>query len=189
MSKATHPDTILVSSMNGTPLDESHGGPLRVLVPGWVGIHSVKWLKEIRLESYAAIGKSMETQYQVPDAEGGSMMITHYPVTSLISSVPSGDQVSRNDEICGYAFSGAGAIESVEISFDDRPWMQTKLEHSFSPYSWSRWSAQLDLEKGVHTARVRASDEVGRTQPENPLENDGGYLFNCIRQVTFTVEK
>ena len=174
LSKATDPDTLIAWAQNGEFLRHVHGAPLRVIVPGWSGNWSVKWIKEIALidhekpcyyqTQYFVLGDGPDDPNKVPCKELG--------VKSIITNPIDEDSPLKCGEhrVCGLAWSGMGAITEVEVSTDDgKTWNPTHLEPSNDRWLWSRWSYLWDAsEPGKYVIKARAVDEAGRTQPQTP---------------------
>jgi DMSO/TMAO reductase YedYZ molybdopterin-dependent catalytic subunit len=174
LAKALDPDTILAWAQNGEYLRHVHGAPLRVIVPGWSGNWSVKWLKEIELldyekpcyyqTQYFVLGEGPDDPNKVPCKELGVKSIITTPIDE---DSPLNVGTHR---ICGYAWSGLGAITHVEVSTDDgESWQDAYVEPSSDRWLWRRWSFKWDVhEKGNYVIKARATDEEGRTQPQTP---------------------
>jgi DMSO/TMAO reductase YedYZ molybdopterin-dependent catalytic subunit len=189
---ANHPDVLLAWEMNGEPLPPNHGYPLRLVVPNWYGMASVKWLKEISLIDKPFDGFFQTGDYIYIDAEGipDGTPIRQMQVRSLILNPTEGsDHSSRFIQISGIAWSGMGDIVDVSISHDDgKNWHATNLEAPNDLYGWTRWHSHLDLpHPGQFTLLSRATDSAGNIQPEKPLWNRGGYGNNPIHQVKFSI--
>lgn len=189
---ALHPDTLLVWEMNGEPLPEQHGYPLRLVVPGWYGMASVKWLQQI-----SVITKPFEGFFQVDDyvyvGEAGladGTPVTSMRVRALIIKPIQGSSVTRGElRIEGIAWTGEGAISKVEISFDQgKSWLATELDAPASPYATQRWSYSWQSQSpGGYKITARASDTLGNTQPLSPRWNKGGYGNNSAHQIDLSV--
>jgi sulfite oxidase len=201
MKKALHPATLLALNMNGQPLPAIHGFPVRLIVPGWDGTSSVKWV--IRLSAAADPNKGffMNPGYRFPKyalppgtpARPAELeVIEGMPVKSTItapedqSKAPLGPIVVR-----GFAWAGENAIERVDVSTDGGSrWREAKLTGPKLPFAWRLW--QLDwqpADPGYYTILSRATDSAGRVQPIVATWNPSGYLWNAIDRVGITVEK
>jgi len=194
LEKALHPDTVLAYEMNGESLPAEHGYPVRLLVPGWYGMASVKWLVNIRVLSQPFRGFH-ENDYYVFVAEGESdtpigQRVTTIRVKSLITWPGRGGLIpTGTHRIRGVAWSGQGAISQVEVSTDNgRRWHQAALQEPQSPYAWQRWEYQWEVRKpGFYLIRARATDAKGNTQPLQAQWNFRGYAVNSIHTVPVTV--
>ena len=191
MEKALHPDTMLAFEMNGAPLTPEHGFPIRLLVPGWYGMASVKWLTSVKLITKPN-GGFHETDYCVYPADGSeSHRVTKIQVKSLITSPVLREKVPLGRrKIKGVAWSGEGAIAKVEVSTDDaKTWHSADLGSSDSPYSWQHWHYDWEATRtGHHILRVRATDAKGYLQPMQARWNYRGYEVNSVHTVPVTVE-
>jgi DMSO/TMAO reductase YedYZ molybdopterin-dependent catalytic subunit len=186
LEKALHPDTILAWAQNGQLLEHLHGAPLRLLVPGWSGNWSVKWLTRLELSEHEPdcwyhyqfyyYGNSPDD----PDKE----LITTIGVKSLITQ-PNDDTETLSPGIHmirGYAWSGAGAITQVEVSTDGgESWQAAHIEPPHERFLWVRWSYRWDARRnGTYTLMSRASDEAGRVQSHTPRYNNMRKNFSAI---------
>jgi DMSO/TMAO reductase YedYZ molybdopterin-dependent catalytic subunit len=177
---------LLAYAMNGERLPARHGYPLRLIVPRWYGVASVKWLTEIELASRAFGGHFQVDRYQV-DGEP----VTLQAVWSLIT-YPRPDQALEPGDVVvrGLAWSGAAPIRRVEVSIGDRPWQSARLTGNWDVHCWQRWRLPVRLEgSGGITVRVRATDMTGRTQPDRPRWNPLGYAANPVRQVRVRLQE
>jgi DMSO/TMAO reductase YedYZ molybdopterin-dependent catalytic subunit len=194
LEKAIHPDTILAWAQNGRLLEHLHGAPVRLLVPGWSGNWSVKWLTRLELtESEPDCWYHYQFYYygsspDDPDKE----LITTIGVKSVITQpnddtdrLPPGIHMIR-----GFAWSGAGAITQVEVSVDGGDsWHAAHLEPPHERFLWSRWSYRWDARrKGSYILMSRATDEVGRVQSHEPRYNYMRKNFSAIVGYPLTVE-
>ncbi len=194
LEKALDPDTLLVYGMNGDVLSPEHGYPVRLLVPGWYGMASVKWLTNIRVLDRPFRGFH-ESDYYVFVAEGGTEdslgeRVTTIRVKSLITWPSRGGLVpTGSHRIRGVAWSGLGPVSRVEVSTDNgRTWHLGALQGSRSPYAWQQWEFQWKVAKpGHYLLRARATDEKGNTQPDQAPWNFRGYAVNSIHVMPVTV--
>jgi DMSO/TMAO reductase YedYZ molybdopterin-dependent catalytic subunit/rhodanese-related sulfurtransferase/glyoxylase-like metal-dependent hydrolase (beta-lactamase superfamily II) len=183
---------LLAYAMNGEPLPLQHGYPLRVIVPGWYAVTSVKWLTDIE-----AIGTAFDGFFQTEryvyewERDGG---IVHEPVRlqqvrSVITEPTGADDVAVGDLVVrGVAWSGAAPIAGVEVSVGDGPWQPARLIGDRHRHSWQWWELLTRLDApGSTTLRARATDLAGRVQPEQPAWNRLGYGANAIQTVTINL--
>jgi len=188
-------DVLLVWAMNGQPLLPQHGFPLRLIVPGWYGMASVKWLNRIEALDQPYDGFQQVNTYNyraVPD--GPTTPVTHIRVKSLL--VPPGlpDFYSRQrmveagrTPIFGRAWSGAGApITRVEFGVDGT-WQDAQLGPEQGEFAWRGWSCTWNAEPGEHTLSCRATDANGETQPLEQRWDVGGFGNNAVQRVPVTV--
>jgi DMSO/TMAO reductase YedYZ molybdopterin-dependent catalytic subunit len=194
LEKVLHPDTLLAYEMNGEALSSEHGYPVRLLVPGWYGMASVKWLVNIRVLDQPFRGFH-ENDYYVYVAEGGSdkalgERVTTIRVKSLITWPGRGGLLSTGTHLLrGMAWSGHSPVARVEVSTDDnRSWHPAVLNEPGSPYAWQQWEYQWQASRpGYYLIRSRATDEEGNTQPLQASWNFRGYAVNSIHTVPVTV--
>ena len=188
-------DALLAYACNGEPLPPQHGFPLRLLVPGWYGMTTVKWLQRITLVAEPFEGYQMVTGYRMRrDEDDPGTPVTRIEPRSLM--VPPGipDFMTRRRflpagrvRLEGRAWSGWGPIERVELSVDGGEWQGAELGSPAGPAAWAPWSIDWYAEEGDHELRVRATDSTGRTQPDTPPWNVGGYANNAVQRVVVTV--
>jgi DMSO/TMAO reductase YedYZ molybdopterin-dependent catalytic subunit len=183
---------ILAYAMNGEALPVHHGYPLRLIVPGWYAVASVKWLRGIRVIGSPFDGYYQDEKYQyekVTDGKVDRQPVTLQQVRSLIIE-PRPDQKLAPGEavIRGVAWSGAAPIARVEVSMDDGPWQPATLvgERQRGRWQWWQLAAQFD-QPGTVSIRARATDLAGRTQPESQQWNVQGYGNNAIQHTRVTV--
>lgn len=202
IAKALDPHTMLVWAMNGEPLPLHHGGPLRLVVPGWAGSLSQKWLTRIDLKPVEHDGPGMRgTSYRVPvePVEPGTMSegtgfrtLERLPVRAIITSLADGATVSAGQPVSlsGFAWAGEHDIAAVDISADNgASWLAANLGALRNRFDWTPWSAQLPgLPPGETELMVRAQDEAGNFQPREPDNwNPGGYAGNAVHRVSIVV--
>ena len=183
---------LLAYAMNGEPLPVQHGFPLRVVVPRWYAVTSVKWLQEIEVvaDPFHGYYQGEKYVYEWPDGEGvRSEPVTLQRVRSLITEPGPGDEVAAGDvAVRGVAWSGAAPIATVEVSVGDGPWQPARLVGERSESSWQWWELLTRLDRaGPTTLRARATDQAGRTQPERPEWNRLGYGNNVVQTVPIHV--
>ncbi|MCI4326695.1 MAG: sulfite oxidase [Thermoplasmata archaeon] len=200
--KAEHPDTLLAFEMNGEPLTASHGFPVRVIVPGWYGMGSVKWVTRISLIDHSFRGFFRTKPYTFIH-EGDDPDVLRKPVTSLqVKSVitwpPEGATVAPGRIVVrGAAWSGEAAISRVEVAVglpDDSgeggTWRPATLLGPETPHAWVRWEVPIDLERpGYFVLRCRATDERGDTQPLRAEWNFRGVANNSMHAVPLIVRR
>jgi DMSO/TMAO reductase YedYZ molybdopterin-dependent catalytic subunit len=186
---ALHPDTLLVYEMNGVPLPAEHGGPVRLLVPGWYGVASVKWVAEIKAIEGRFKGFFQFQKYILPNGTPDPTPLTERRVRALITSPTADDKlVAGPHDVRGLAWSGNQPVQTVELSDDDgASWRTVDLEPSDSPYGWQRWRTRWQAQPGVHSLKVRATDCIGRVQPDVSDWNLLGYANNAVQVVAVTV--
>ena len=192
VADALREEVLLAWGMNGAPLLPQHGFPLRLVVPGWYGMTSVKWLDSITLSSEPFDGYQQRQSYrlrQTPDEPGEP--VTRMLPRSLI--IPPGvpDFATRERivepgpcTVRGRAWSGLGAIASVQVSADGgATWSPARLGPAASRWAWRAWEWDWDAAPGDHELMCRATDDAGNTQPLEAPWNLGGYSNNEVHRV------
>lgn len=184
-------DVMLVWGMNGQPLLPQHGAPLRIIVPGWYGMASVKWLTRIdalttRFDGYQqAHGYHYRTRSDEP-----GVPITRMKVKSLIKPPGVPDWVSRKRwmeagrvTLEGRAWSGAGVtIAKVDVMLDGA-WRAADLTRAPGRYAWTGWRMDWDARPGVHHLMCRATDAEGNTQPLESAYDVAGFGNNSVHRI------
>jgi DMSO/TMAO reductase YedYZ molybdopterin-dependent catalytic subunit len=185
MSKALHPDTLLALEMNGAPLTRSHGAPVRLIVPGWYGMASVKWVSRIEALTEPFEGHYQRERYVYDLSDGRAPEpVTRMRVKSMITSPEEGTRVAPGRVVVqGMAWSGERRVVQVELAVDGgESWRQATLLEAPRPSAWVRWAFTWEnAAPGRHTLRARATDEAGETQPEAALWNRLGYGNNAVQ--------
>ena len=178
LETARHPDTLLVTEMNGEPLPELHGGPVRVLVPGWYGMAAVKWVTRI-----APLAEPFRGHFQVERYVIDGQPVREMAVRAIIVS-------ARPGSVRGYAWTGRGTIERVELSADGgRTFTAARLGASAGPRAWTVWEFDWQPEgTGEHHLLARAIDSEGRVQPLEQSWNELGYANNQARPLAVIVD-
>ena len=186
LEKACDPDTLLTYELDGAPLTEDHGGPVRLLVPGWYGVASVKWLVRITALDQCFRGFFQHERYVIRRSDTDHVEpLREMLVKSLVTSMQSGDVIAPGRHmVAGIAWSGAGRITKVEISADGSPWEPARLLGAGTAYGWQEWEWEWAvLQPGRHVVRVRATDEHHNVQPDVAAWNELGYVNNAIQLV------
>ena len=188
LARALALDVLLAYEMNGEPLPDGHGAPLRVIVPGAIGARSVKWLGRVTLADHESENHFQRRSYRL-----GTDAIKEAPLNSYIASVRDGERVPAGPvRVSGYATAaGTAVLQGVEVRLDDRAWSEGSFLDTPEPGVWSRWEAELDLTPGSHRLSVRAHDSSGGSQQQSLEEawNERGYLNNAIHTVEVRVER
>jgi DMSO/TMAO reductase YedYZ molybdopterin-dependent catalytic subunit len=159
---------LLAYAMNDEELPVQHGYPLRLVVPGWYSVASVKWLTSIDLVSRPFDGYFQVDRYHI----GGEPLFLQR-VRSLITEPTPGQTVAPGDTMVrGVAWPGAAPIARVDVRIDDAPWQPAALVGERRRHHWQRWEFPARLARpGDTTIRARATDPAGRTQPDQPQWN------------------
>jgi DMSO/TMAO reductase YedYZ molybdopterin-dependent catalytic subunit len=186
---ALHEDVLLALAMNGEPLTPDHGFPVRLAVPGWYGMASVKWVTKIEVITTPFDGYFHRERY-VYDDSSGITPVTHTLVKSMITEPANRAQTARKIKISGWAWSGNGAITKVELAIEGgEEWYPATVGTPDSLYAWTPWSIEITLpHSGRFVLRSRATDASRATQPEQIVWNRLGYGNNAIRHVVITAE-
>lgn len=208
-TKATAPEVLLAWQMNNEPLPALHGGPVRIVVPGYIGARSVKWVTGITAQTEPSNNYFQAVAYRLltananpanakpdnakPDntATTAGLSLTSVALNSDILQPDDGAQLQAGPtRVSGYAYAGDNRrIARVDISTDDgRTWRQAHLNDTDEPWAWSLWHTTIDLPIGPSTITVRAWDTTGATQPEDPakLWNPKGYINNAWGRIAIT---
>jgi sulfane dehydrogenase subunit SoxC len=196
LADAQRDDVLLAYAVNGVPLPPQHGFPLRLVVPGWYGMTSVKWLQAITVVAQPFAGYQQATGYRIRRRSGEEgTPVTRMEPRSLM--VPPGipDFLTRRRFLApgpvrleGRAWSGWGPVERVEVSVHGGAgWAPARLGEPPGPAAWAPWWFDWDAPPGEHELCVRAHDASGRGQPDAPPWNVGGYANNAVQRVAVTV--
>ena len=193
-AEAQHDDVLVAYAMNGAPLPPQHGAPLRLVVPGWYGMASVKWLERIEAIDRAFDGVQQALSYHFRKAPGEERVpCTRMRVNSLMAPPGIPDFYARGRsvdagpvEILGRAWSGAAPVKRVEFSVDG-DWSEAALEPPAGGHAWQRWRASWNASPGEHELRCRATDAAGATQPLEPEWDATGFGNNSVQCVEVTV--
>lgn len=190
---ARHPDVLLVWEMNSQPLPRDHGFPLRLLVPGWYGMASVKWLQDIRLAAAPFEGFFQKDDYVYSESEALSegAPVRDMRVRSLIVSHTDGETLPiGKHEFSGIAWGGQGGIAEVALSSDGgTTWLPADLEAPAGEYAWTGWKLSLEYtQPGPRSLILRAADGEGSRQPLAQFWNRGGYGNNLVHRITIHVD-
>ncbi len=197
LADALRDEVLLAYRMNGEALQPQHGYPLRLIVPGWYGMTSVKWLDRIEVIDYAFQGYQQDRTYRVTQtADDPGEPVSLIQVRALM--VPPGipDFVTRTRllkagpvSLTGRAWAGRVEVTRVEVSSDGgSTWSEAALGKAVSPYAWREWSFQWDAVPGEHVLCVRATDARGKVQPVDQPWNYQGMANNMVQRVDVVVE-
>ncbi len=190
LSVAHDPDTLLASEMNGEPLPLPHGGPVRLLVPGWGGIASTKWLVGLEVIDRPFDGPWNTDSYVFYDEAGTALgPVREMGVKSIIVAPGTeADLVAGRQTIIGYAWSGYGGVAKVEVSTDGGvSYEEARIVREDGPRSWIRFEHPWAATPGQARLRSRATDEAGNTQPETLPWNARGYGMHAVQEVPVSV--
>ncbi|MEU9918490.1 sulfite oxidase [Streptomyces sp. NPDC051001] len=185
LSKALD-DVLLAYEMNGEPLPYDHGHPVRVLVPSWVGIASIKWVGDIEVSDrplYSPWNTDFYRLFGDSYPPGGSAPLTRQSVKSAWELAWGASlDAGRAHRLAGRSWSGAGGIVRVDVSTDGgQRWHRARLHDAARRDGWVRWSTDWrPPAPGTYSLLARATDSAGRTQPDTTVPNAQGYLFDAV---------
>ncbi len=198
LAKAMEAHTIVAYRMNGADIPLLNGHPLRLVVPGWPGSCSQKWLTRITLRNVVHDGQGMNGRsYRLPAypiapgadiADEDMRIIESMPVKSLITAPETGARVKAGAafELRGHAWAGDAAVAALEISHDfGATWRRASLDRPVNRYAWQRWRAPIVFDqRGYYEIWARAIDDSGRMQPATPPGwNPRGYNNNMQHRI------
>jgi DMSO/TMAO reductase YedYZ molybdopterin-dependent catalytic subunit len=178
-------DVLLAYAMNGDDLPPEHGAPLRLVVPGWYGMASVKWLARLRLVERKFDGFFQAKRYIV-----GDRPLREIAARALIAWPRDRERLAARPFVArGYAWSGRGDVARVELSADGgRSWGDATLDDAVSRYAWRPWHAAIaPRASGQLVLLARAVTTAGVTQPLEEVRSALGYANNAVRPVRIDI--
>lgn len=203
LTKAMHPNTLVALQLNGAPIPHLHGAPVRLLVPGWPGSLSQKWLTRVTLLEQPHRGQGMGgTSYRLPvrpivpgsNNDGADFAdMQSMPVRSILSSHAHGARLAagtRRLDLRGAAWAGDLDVAAVHASVDfGATWQDMAVAAPANPHAWQRWSGTVTLPSdGYFEVWYRATDRAGRMQPHAAANwNPQGYGANAISRAAVLV--
>jgi len=203
IDKAMDEHGLVVWAMNGAPLPHIHGGPVRLVIPGWPGSLSSKWLTRIAIRDREHDGQGMGgTSYRVPSTpivpggkadEKSFRILESMPVRSIVTNPANGTRLpagTRDVALRGAAWAGDLTVERVDVSLDyGATWTPAALRPLKNRYDWHRWTANLKLPSdGYYEVWSRATDSQGRMQPHIAGNwNPQGYGANPMHRIAILV--
>jgi len=196
VADAMRGEVLLAYAVNGQPLPPQHGFPLRLIVPGWYGMTSVKWLTRITAVAEPFDGFQMDAYRLRQRSDEPGVPVTRMRPRALM--VPPGmpEFLTRDrivepglHRIGGRAWSGWGPVTRVEVAVDGGPWREASLGAAAGPHAWTSWSFPWDAEPGEHVLACRATDAEGNTQPDEQPWNHHGFQNNMVQRVSVTVRR
>ena len=194
LSEAQRPEVMLVYAMNGQPLQPQHGFPLRLLVPGWYGMTSVKWLKSINVltEPFDGYHQTIAYRFITGDDDPGKP-VTRIKPRALMAPPGIPDYLTRKRLVdsgrCvveGRAWSGTSIIEKVEFGVDGK-FSPAELDAPVGQFAWRRWRFEWNATPGEHELTCRATDADGNVQPIEQPWNKQGVSNNHAQTVSVLV--
>ena len=168
---ALKPELMICWEMNGAPLTQTHGAPVRLIVPGWYGVANVKWLDHIHIQDARYMGRFMSRDYVtlIPQQIGGETIwnetsVSRIRVKSMVARLTrAGTRITA----LGFALHDGTPIRTVEVKVDNGPWQAAKMDPQNTQFSWKFFTAEFNnLPAGEHTIVSRVTDGNGVVQPE-----------------------
>ena len=200
IEKAMNPYNLIAFQQNGKDIHPMHGAPLRLVVPGWPGSCSQKWLRRIWLRDVVHDGAKMTgTSYRVPrdpvapgqKVPADDFIIIHsMPVKSLITRPKTNLETrDRTIEVGGHAWAGDRVVRKLDVSIDfGTTWQEAELNDPVNPYAWQNWRANVTFpSRGYFEVWCRATDDKGDMQPFALAWNPKGYLNNTMHRIAVRV--
>jgi sulfite oxidase len=199
LCKAMREEVLLAWAMNGQPLPRAHGAPVRVVVPGYLGARSVKWVKQVTIQAVPSDNYFQALDYRLlpadadPSTTGPGVGLSLGPL-AVNAGILTPDEDARVPAgpvtVTGYAVAGdERQVARVDVSADGGlSWIQARLSEELSPWSWRRWQATLQLPPGHAEVTARAWDTAASVQPESPAElwNPQGYANTAWARLSLT---
>ncbi|BCH24581.1 SorT family sulfite dehydrogenase catalytic subunit [Mesorhizobium sp. L-8-3] len=180
-------DTVLLAwDLNGEPVSLAHGGPLRMIVPGYTGVNNVKYLKRLALTAQESDARIQQSRYRLlPVGEKAGPQhpsVWAMPVKSFVTA-PLDVARAGAVQVTGFAFGGINPVQSVEVSTDGgKNWQKAEfIGPDLGRYAWRSFALSTDLQPGTHLIVSRATDSEGNVQPKEPEPNNSGYNHNGWR--------
>ena len=193
-------DVLISWAIGGEPLSPAHGAPMRLVVPGYAGVRSAKWLTRIELRNEPSAAPIQARDYKLfpPDEDGRDvdwsrgLVIEAMPVNSAICVPRDGDIVDAGAlTVTGYALAYGRRVARVDLSIDGgRHWAQARfIDENAAPDAWQRWQCDVNMSPGRFEMAVRAIDDAGQLQPERAedLWNFAGYLSTAWHRINVEV--
>jgi DMSO/TMAO reductase YedYZ molybdopterin-dependent catalytic subunit len=189
LDTARESQAVLAYAMNGEALPLQHGYPVRLVVPSWYGVASVKWLTTIELVGHPFDGYFQTGKYWYEAPGTPRQPVTLQRVRALITDPGEGEELPQGEiAVRGVAWSGAAPIAQVEVSINDGSWQEARLVGDRHRHSWQWWELLTSLDQpGTNSIRARATDLADRTQPDLPDWNRRGYGNNAVQKLLVQV--
>jgi DMSO/TMAO reductase YedYZ molybdopterin-dependent catalytic subunit len=194
LSEAMRSEVLLAYAMNDRPLEPQHGFPLRLLVPGWYGMTSVKWLSTIEAvtEPFRGFHQAVAYHYQDAEEDPGEPVTRIRPRALMLPpGFPDFPERRRYVErgpvtLEGRAWSGTAPVARVEVGIDG-DWLDAKLAEPVGEWAWRGWSCEWEATPGDHLLSCRATDAAGNTQPLRQPWNFQGMGNNLVQEIEILV--
>ena len=183
-------DALLAWELNGQPIPLAHGGPLRLIVPGYTGVNSVKYVKRLAFTEVESDANIQQTNYRMTPSDEKSYRPSDpsvwqmQPKSFVTAPLPeSGPLRAGRTRVEGLAFGGMHDVAKVDVSVDGgASWKPARLVGpDLGRYAWRRFEADVDLPAGEHVITSRMTDTRGTVQAEQRIENKGGYMNSSWR--------
>lgn len=176
-------NALLAWEMNGEPVPIVHGGPVRLVIPGFYGVNNVKYVKKVAFSDKETDANIQQSSYRMrpvgqkgaPDQPSMWGMTVKSWITHPLKASEKGPV-----QIYGVAFGGANPVKSVEVTVDGgKTWKAARfVGPDLGRYAWRTFVLSADLKPGSYLVASRAADSKGNKQPENFAENERGYGHN-----------
>lgn len=198
IDKAMEPEAMIAWAMNGEDIPALHGFPLRLVIPGYPGSVSQKFLTRIWVRDQVHDGPKMGGYFyrmpKYPVAPGTEVpeedmeIMTEMPVKSLITAPATGAEVASGQAVAvrGHAWAGNGDVQAMHVSLDfGQTWQEAELDPAPNRFAWQRWRAEVTPpQAGYYEVWARATDMNGVSQPPvTPGWNPRGYGNNMIHRI------
>ena len=183
-------DVLLVYGLNGKPLPPDHGFPVRVLVPGWIGISNIKWVGHIEVSEEPLFSNWNTSQYRLLGAEYPDQPVLTQQTLKSAFELPFPATLEAGWHfLTGRSWSAHGSIRKVDVSFDGgNKWWRAYVDpQKNKSQAWAQWSIPWPATCGEHVLQARATDSRGNVQPTTVPFNDLGYLFSAVVKHPVTV--
>ena len=200
MAKAMHSDTLIAYAMNGEPIPQVHGAPLRAIIPGWEGAYCIKWLNTLNVIAKDSDSFWVATGYRYPTrrvAPGAAVdakdmaPLTGLVVKTLITTPADGStHAAGKVPVGGFAWAGEDDIRAVDVSLDNgATWQPARLTGEQARYSWRRFEFEFNAPRPEsYLILSRATDSRGRMQPAVSQWNPSGYLWNQYDSIRIEIK-
>jgi DMSO/TMAO reductase YedYZ molybdopterin-dependent catalytic subunit len=172
LDDAMKPEPLICWEMNGQPLVQSHGAPVRLIMPGWYGVANVKWLNHIHLQDTRYMGRFMSRDYvTLIGQKVGDQVIWNETSVSRMRIKSMVARLTRSGArytALGFVLNDGAPLRSVEVRVDNGPWQAAKMDPQNTQYSWKFFTYEwTNLAPGEHTIVSRVTDSNGVAQPED----------------------
>ncbi|MFN2349721.1 MAG: sulfite oxidase [Thioalkalivibrio sp.] len=202
IEKAMEPHTIVAFQMNGHDIPAAHGFPVRLVVPGWMGSASHKWLNKIVIRDREHDGRGMTGySYRMPKypvapgerpPEEDMVVATAWHIKSLITGPAEGTEFKAGQtvKVTGQAWAGENEVKEMWVSTDfGLNWTKAKLGKPHNKYSWQQWETDLKFpNRGYYEIWARGVDNEGNTQPIEEAWNPRGYKGHKVHRLPVTIQ-